>query len=412
MSARTLQRRSAVTVVAIAMVGFLVTTGSMGTAVAGLAVTGTGDWPMYGDGPAHNNLNRAERTLSTSTVARLKMLHVHPNWAAFDVPTPLVVGSTGYGQTFRMCGVTCLAAYVTAFQLPAGTNIWRQRVEIPANTGACQCVPAISNDVLYVGGDNAMYAFNASNGNLLWKTAVGPSHTSPGVEFNPTTVAGSAVYASTSFGKTVYAFNAKTGAILWSVVPPGCCPIGPVSVANGLAYVATDDHLIAYNAATGALVFTSATTVVGSTVAVSNGVAFVQDQDFLDAFNARTGHLLWSSPHMPSPPSLAPAVDGSTVVVGTPRFLIAFAASDGHRLWTVDGGSNRTDYFPPAIANGVVYAGSVGKGLQAVNEATGAVLFTSTPPGGFAPCLIPIVSHGAVWASCDVPGTGMVEFGL
>jgi outer membrane protein assembly factor BamB len=219
-------------------------------------------------------------------------------------------------------------------------------------------------------------------------------------------VAGSVVYASTYASQKVYAFDAHTGTVLWSATPRGCCGSGlsgPVSVANDLAYVTTGNHVVAYNANMGSLVFTSSASpgrYLGTTAAVSNGVAFVQAWGgFLDAFNASTGALLWSSPTMSDGVS-GPAVDGSTVVVSTQRNLIAFAASDGHRSWTVDGGADQQ----PAIANGVVYADTP-HGMQVLSEASGAVL----RPGGFA-CGYPIVSHGAVWAVCS--SAGMAELGL
>jgi hypothetical protein len=64
----------------------------------------------------------------------------------------------------------------------------------------------------------------------------------------------------------------------------------------------------------------------------------------------------------------------------------------------------------PAIANGVVYAGSIGPGLQAVNEATGHVYFTSH--NGY--CESPVVSHARVWASCldSQGGEQETAFGL
>jgi outer membrane protein assembly factor BamB len=272
----------------------------------------------------------------------------------------------------------------------------------------CECVAAISNGVLYVGGDNAMYAFNASTGTPLWKTQISPPQAPP-PEFSETTVAGSVVYAATP--EKVYAFDAHTGAVLWFAVASGlCCPNGPVSVANGLAYVTEGNHLVAYNANTGSLVFTSSAppgTFFGSGTAVSNGVVYVQGHLVLDAFNATTGALLWTSPTMSQGVS-TPAVDGSTVVVSTWKYLIAFGASDGHRLWTLDGGADQQ----PVIANGVVYADTLHGtlyGLQALSEASGAVL----RPGGFAPCAVPaIVSHGAVWATCQGKYGAVAEFGL
>jgi hypothetical protein len=172
MLARTLRWQTAIVGVAVIILALLAKAGSTGVAVAGPAVPGTGDWPMVGDGPAHNSVNRAERTLSPSTVFGLKVLHTYPAWSLFglDWPTELVAGSIGYGETYGSynCGpYLCTNVYVTAFQLPTGTRLWRRVVEVDVGGGlgnCLECIPAISNGVLYVGGDNAMYAFNASTG--------------------------------------------------------------------------------------------------------------------------------------------------------------------------------------------------------------------------------------------------------
>src|ERR1035438_7480561 len=98
------------------------------------------------------------------------------------------------------------------------------------------------------------------------------------------------------------------------------------AVANGVVYVGSgDDKLYAFNAATGRLVWSAATSnYLWSSPAVANGVVYVgSDDDKLHAFDAATGEPLWS------------AATGSSV-----------ASS-------------------PAVANGVVYVGSVDGSLHA-----------------------------------------------
>jgi outer membrane protein assembly factor BamB len=131
---------------------------------------------------------------------------------------------------------------------------------------------------------------------------------------------------------------------------------------------------------------------------VSNGVVFVTTNTNVVARNASTGGLLWSTRATGAGDNIssALAVDGATVVAATSRYLEAFRASNGTRIWRFDGGSDSTDYAVPAIAHGVVYAGSIGYGLQAVNEATGHVYYTSH----HRYCESPVVSHARIWASC------------
>src|SRR6266513_4845994 len=149
-----------------------------------------------------------------------------------------------------------------------------------------------------------MYAFDATTGAALWTTPVGQ-----GSNFNMVTVKGSDVYASTYFGGTVYDFDAGTGTIIWYRRPSGCCLTGPVSIARGLAYV-LNGGLHVYNATTGSRVFTTGSGYY-ETPAVSNGVVYIQSVNDLVALDASTGAVIWSSPTMSgdAESSLTPAVD-------------------------------------------------------------------------------------------------------
>ena len=364
-------------------IGAIVFAAVMGSAGAtGVAAAGTGDWPMFGDGAAHDSVNRAETTLTPANVSGLHVAHQYPGWTENQADTvyQVVVGNLGYSVIPGTRGGA--NTFITAFKLPSGSRAWRHQISSYGHSG--NYVPAVANGVLYVGGDSAVYAFDATTGAAVWSTTL-----AGGAE--EVTVSGGMVYAGTS------AFNASNGHLIWTAAPSGCCLTGAITVAGGVAYIADNQKLFAYNATTGAHLFTSPAAGFGDTVAVSAGVVFLQSAHDLQAFNASTGAVLWTKPTEGgnSVSSLTPAVDGSTVVVGTTRYLIAFAASNGARLWTYNSGSDLTEYLPPAIANGVVYAGSIGIGLQAFSEAHGTVLYTNR-----SACWSAIVSHGEVYAPC------------
>jgi len=362
------------------------------------AWAGTGDWPMWGDGPAHNSFNRSESALSHSTVAGLHVVHTYPGWDPVfgDWPYQIVVGS--YGYSVVPGPVSGFYHYITAFELPSGTVAWRHRVA--SDFDHWGYVPAVQDGVLYVGGASAMHAFDATTGEKIWVRYLHERS-----NFNMTTVDGDIVYASTYDTETVYAFDAATGRIVWKKTPFGCCLTGPVSVKDGLAYV-LNGALHVYDAQTGSQVFRTGRNGYYETPVVNDGVVYIQTANNVVARSASTGALLWSSPTMPGNvvSSLTPAVDGAIVVVGTVRFLIAFDAATGARLWTIDGGTDFTDYLVPSIANGVVYAGSIGNGLQAIDEASGDLLFSAD-----GLCWSPIVAHGQIYVACD---DGMSVFGL
>jgi outer membrane protein assembly factor BamB len=370
-----------------------------GGVLAAPASPGHGYWPMFMDGPAHNGNNRDETTLSPSTVGGLRNTQSYTSWLGLlgmEGISPVVMGNIGASLTDSGGNRVRLSV----FNLPSGGLRWSHllfrgdpRPAIP--------VPVLSNGDIFVGLNDTVYAYDAMTGLPLWKRV----ETS---RFNETSVAKGIVYVSTYGSPTmVYALSAATGAMLWSAMLTGeNYGLSAVSVANGVAFV-NATKLWALNATSGAFLFKSTVDTNGGTAAVSNGVAYVENVDTLQAFNASTGGRLWSTTTAAGDffSSLEPAVDGSTVIITMPRYVIAFDASSGARLWTHDAGS-MVDYFPPAIANGVVYVTSPFDGLEAFSEATGALLYSNT---GIFPAGSPIVSQGAVYVGCS---NGMQVFAL
>jgi outer membrane protein assembly factor BamB len=371
-----------------------------GGGLAAPASSGHGYWTMFMDGPAHNGDNRDETTLSPSTVGGLRNSHSYTNWVGFlgeEGVYPVVMGNIGAslidgdGNKVRL----------SVFNLPSGSLRWSHLVfrgdPLPASP-----VPVINNGDVFVAMGQTVYAYNALTGHLLWSRTV----SAPRASFNETTVSNGIVYAATYDSPTsIYALNATTGALLWSSMLAGeSYSLSAVSVVNGVAFV-SGSHLWAFNATSGAHLFTTSSGVPDliGTPAVSGGKVYVQTAHTVEAFSASTGGHLWSGTTAPS--SMASswdlAVDGSTVVAVTPQYVIAFDASSGARLWKHNAGSE-IGQFPPAIADGVVYVGAFTDGLQAFREATGAVLYSHA-----GDCFgSPIVSQGAVYVACR---TGVVN---
>jgi outer membrane protein assembly factor BamB len=371
--------------------------------VTGPASAGGGDWPMYADGPAHNGVNRAETVLTPANAGDLRVLASHGGWRVLPAfPYQIVVGSRSYGVSEGLSGGA--NTYITAFNLPSGTVAWRRKI----STNGCtwHYVPAVGNGILFVGGGSAMYAFNAATGARLWVRWV-PACSA----FNSVTVKGNDVYASTYYGQRIYDFDAGTGAVRWVRHPVEPYVQGPVSVSGGLAYT-LDDALYAYDADSGALVFKVGTGYFSGTPVVSGGLVYIQTPNSLVARDASDGSSMWSVPLDSYGGYLTPVVDGDTVVAATARYLRAFDAISGAARWTTDGGQSAS-YGTPALANGVVYAGSFENGLQAVDEATGRVLYSSRTDSLWS-CDNPVVSQGGVYVPCDLGGWAhqMSVFGL
>src|SRR5258706_3269165 len=92
-------------------------------------------------------------------------------------------------------------------------------------------------------------------------------------------------------GDTVYAFNAKTGAKLWSYYTGGSVAIesGP-AVVNGVVYVTSEDgNVYALNAKTGAKLWSYATGAgIFSSPAGVNGVGYIGSGGHGYGLNAKT----------------------------------------------------------------------------------------------------------------------------
>jgi outer membrane protein assembly factor BamB len=363
---------------------------SLGGVLTTSAASGTGDWPMFADGPAHDGVNRAEHILSPTTVSGLGVTHTFTNWVSLTRAGSYqtIVGGFGYSA---IAGPHSSHGSIAAFRLSDGAKVWSHPI-FACNSGIA---PAVVDGTAFAEGNGTLHAYKATTGRSQWTTPLA----SPGGCYpdNPVTVTGGIVYASqfsSTTGVSVFAVNSATGAVLWSAAPSGCCETS-VAISGGLAYVDTD-HLTAYNAVTGAQVFSSPTSIAFAQVAISGGIAFLFNGKQLDALSAGTGALLWSA-SLSAPTTVgSEAVDGNTLVVTNNEYVTAFSASSGAQLWRLDSGSTNTDYQTPSIADGVVYAASYGLGIQALDEATGAVLYATSG----MECINAVVSRGSVYATC------------
>jgi outer membrane protein assembly factor BamB len=191
--------------------------------------------------------------------------------------------------------------------------------------------------------------------------------------------------------------------IAYAVTGIGSSP----AVANGVVYVATDEHnLSAYAAGcssgggTCTPLWTATIGITSSSPAVANGVVYVgSEEGELYAYAAgcrpaigETCHPLWTTPTGGIDSS--PAVANGVVYVGSrDRKLYAYAvgcASGGGTctpLWTATTGGYIES--SPAVANGVVYVGSSDRSLYAFS------LSGVTPPATSTVASQPLSETGA-----------------
>jgi len=159
------------------------------------------------------------------------------------------------------------------------------------NTGGQVGSPYYHNGVVYVGSyDRNIYAFNASNGSILWKTATGSI-----VISRPMVAEGKVFVGSEDY--RLYALNASNGEIVWSYQTGYYVDSDP-AYNNGIVYVGSEDGKVyAFDAESGEVVWSYQTgnQIMLSSVTLSGGLAYIGSLDQkIYALNAANGELVWS----------------------------------------------------------------------------------------------------------------------
>jgi outer membrane protein assembly factor BamB len=125
--------------------------------------------------------------------------------------------------------VPSLDQNIYAFDARSGALIWKYKT-----TGLPYYGAAIAKGVLYVGADY-LYALNAANGTLLWKSdfmlGTGTADTSP-------VIANGVVYTGGS-NYDLVAVDASSGSLLWKYTTSYGIGSDTPTVANGILYVGT-----------------------------------------------------------------------------------------------------------------------------------------------------------------------------
>jgi outer membrane protein assembly factor BamB len=213
------------------------------------------------------------------------------------------------------------------------------------------------------GSHATVTAFNPTTGATLWQTSYTASPNS-GFSFIAVSPDGSEVFAAAAaepagggpFNNLLVAFSAATGAIIWTAGAGVVDPVDGLAVSpDGSAVFTTSaTDTIAYDPATGTPLWTaaggrsvaaapdgSAVYVAGATpVGTGGNTAYLTT-----AYNAATGATLWASQfNVPKGSSGADAVTasgsavfvtGGTTIGGEPFHVgtVAYDAATGERLW-------------------------------------------------------------------------------
>jgi outer membrane protein assembly factor BamB len=411
------------------------------------------NWAKFHFDPANSGLNPYENVIGPANVSGLKTAWTWTQTVGSVYSSPAVangvvyVGSTqGNLYAFSAAGTTgCSGTPKTCQPLWTGT------------TGSiAYSSPAVASGVVYVAAtDGKLYAFSA-NGTTgcsgtpktckpLWTAAIGGVNT-PG-QSSPVVVNG-VVYVTAGTNGQLYAFSAA-GTIGCSGTPKTCTPLWTAAnvdgqsspaVVGGVVYVGANTSLDAFSAAgtagcsgtpkTCAPLGTGTTGGNNPSVsspAVANGVVYFGSGDGnLYAFSAagttgcsgtpKTCKPLWTGATGNSISSTPAVAGGVAYIASLDGNLYAFSAAGTtgcsgtpktcKPLWTAAKAGGESPLSPaPAVANGVVYAGSDGQ-LYAFSAAgttgcsgtpkTCTPLWTGTSNGN-ATLSSPAVANGMVY---------------
>jgi len=310
-------------------------------------------------------------------------------------------------------------------------------------------VPAIANDIAYVGGPkNLVYAIFTENGTVKWIQDVGANMNDWGAD---PVVAGGIVYVVGD--GILYALDSETGAPIWNHASGfgGYSFTYSPTVANNTAFIpftqeyGYDGGVMALDAKTGTefwhynnavtgdanSAFSSCPVIAGDMLYIAGAQApnmespsEVMRTPQILAFNAWSGgEPIWSiaTNDVVSCPAYA---DGRLFVNDELGELTAYDSTTGAVLWTAQAGDGdlKRWYDSPAVADGIVFLAGDTKGkvdtvyggkkiqlytpmLFAFDASTGKVLWTYSdpdrngidlPPDGFSS---PAVSDGVVYFS-------------
>ncbi len=334
------------------------------------------DWPMFQHDPAHTGY-------STS------VLPSNPTYL-WSYPTNVnyisdAVVSNGYVYFTTLLDSVVVAAMVFAVNASTGELIWSS----PGNAFSYLPfvpIPAVADGYVYTSTD----AYNASTGQLMFNYTSYQATTSP-------TVTGGILYLGYYSSESlpgIIALNAQNGASIWNFSIPALTsnyfPIDeqlafPPPVANGVVYF-SEDGIYALNAQTGAQLWHNDTDVGTGwgSIAVANGQVY-DCNDELYCLDAVTGNELWVYPA--GAIDICPAIANGIVYAGS----YALKASTGQLVWN----NTLTQLSSPSIAAGSVYYAhytytdqggdfNLSHEIYGFNASTGQMIWNYTLPGLYA----------------------------
>lgn len=352
------------------------------------------DWPMYGYGPARN------RALALDLKPPFRRLWTFHAGSLVEFPP-----SIGYGRLYFSTN----DGEFDAVNLRTGKRAWswssgRCVAASPAvgPHGAVFAVflnrPPCNRTSGGAGVDGEVVRFAAGFGNVVWRTRIGPTETSP-------LLVDGHVYVG-DWNGVVWALDGHDGHVLWQYRTGGAVK-GGVAYAGGRLYVGSYDGRLYCLSVSGKLLWRAAaqgTLIHGgsfySTPAVAHDRVYIGSTDGkVYSFGATSGDLRWSRGTGGYVYSSVAVWDDLVFAGSYSRRLYAFDAATGDTRWTF--AANGPISGSPTVIGDVVYFATLNRRTYALDARTGRQLWTF-PDGKYTPVVaVPgrlfLVGYGQVY---------------
>jgi len=315
-------------------------------------------WPMYRHDPKHKGSSSSLASTGNTT-----------KWSVTIGPTstdqwmhssPAVIGNRVF--------VGSVNGTFYAFNTTNGALLWK--ITLAAGYKIYSS-PAYADGLIFIGSENGnIYVLNATDGNIKYSLTIGDSiYSSPTIYSNK-------VFAGSTSGE-VYAFYIN-GTTIWTATLDGAIYSSP-AVANSKVFIATQNGSVyALNEINGQTIWKRTLTPgkgIYSSPAVSSGKVFIGSTDGkIYALDAESGTILWNLATGNEVYS-SPAVSSGKVFIGsTDGKIYALDMATGALLWSRNVGPIR--WSSSLVAEGKVIVGTTQGTLYAIEEKSGELWWT------------------------------------
>ncbi|RYE13545.1 MAG: hypothetical protein EOP51_29595, partial [Sphingobacteriales bacterium] len=241
--------------------------------------------------------------------------------------------------------------------------------------------PSVYKGFVYINAMDGVYAVDARKGTQKWKYAIPTSASWGGTEFFPSPVVVNDVVYIAAFDGYVYALNSADGTLKWKTKSSSGAPfISSVTLHNNMLYAGCgDSYLYALNTASGNIAwkFNALNPIYSNPLIVGNNVCIEAYAKNCYLLNGTTGSVIWTTPGI-SNMSNATLADGK-IFSGGGNSASAYDSNTGVQVWSIlftPGGLIHSERSGPVIDDGKFYAGSNNGSLYAYDIATKNRLWT------------------------------------